>query len=59
METVYHNKIYKPGSSSSSMITSQDMAIGAASESASSHITTIITLAIRLDVWALQQRLQI
>lgn len=39
-----------PGSTSSAMITSQDIAIGAASDSARNHITTIMTLAMRFEV---------
>lgn len=34
------------------------MAIGAAKESARNHITTIITLATRFEVWALEQTLR-
>ena len=36
-------------------MTSHDMAIGAAKESARNHMTTIITLATRFEVWALEQ----
>lgn len=45
-----------PGSFSSSIVTSHDIAIGAASDSAKNHISTIITFATRLEVWALEQK---
>lgn len=43
-----------PGSCSSTIITSHDIAIGAASDNAMTHMKTMMTFAIRFDVCALK-----